>query len=80
MQYWMRLPQVIAAAGLRSLNWEAPHAEWPTAMDDLEVGRWPEDGDVSWHNALEAAVDRWQLRGLPGAPEMLVAERPPLVA
>jgi hypothetical protein len=76
---WKRLPQVIAAAGLRSLNWEAPHAEWPTTMVDLQYGRWPDDGDASWYNSLEAAVDRWQLRGLPGAPGMLVAERPPLL-
>lgn len=79
-RYWQRLPQLIAQAGLRSLSWEAPHAEWPTSMAELQAGRWPDDGDASWHDTLEAAVDRWQGRGLPGAPELLIAERPPLLA
>lgn len=78
--HWKRLPQLIAAAGLRSLSWEAPHAEWPTALDALQAGQWPEGGDSGWHDTLEAAADRWRMRGLSGAPELLIAERPPLVA
>lgn len=78
--YWRRLPELIKQVELRSLDWEAPHAEWHVDLSELRAGRWPDGGDDSWHDLMEAAVGRWRGQNLPGAPAMASAERPPLTA
>ncbi|MDR7270646.1 hypothetical protein J2X20_003304 [Pelomonas saccharophila] len=78
--HWRKLRELIDQVGLHSLSWEVPHAELHVQLADLRAGRWPDGGDDSWHDLMEAAVDRWRGQNLPGAPTLASTERPPLIA
>ena len=79
-RHWQRLGELINAAGLRHLSWEAPHAELRVDLADLKAGHWPDGADAAWHDQMEAAVDRWRGQNLAGAPALQAGERPPLTA
>jgi peptidoglycan L-alanyl-D-glutamate endopeptidase CwlK len=62
---------------LRPLSFEQPHLEMVGApMEDLQAGRYPTDGDLSWAENLEAAIISWT--GTPAAPPVpsIVPGRP----
>ncbi|MDT9001751.1 D-alanyl-D-alanine carboxypeptidase family protein [Paucibacter sp. APW11] len=75
--HWRRLKDLVQDAGLRSLSFETPHAEWPVSLASLQSGNLPADGDATWFDTLEAAVARWQDRQ-PSAPQVGRFERPAL--
>ena len=78
--HWQRLRALVQAAGLRSLSWEAPHAEWPTTLTALRQAQWPDGSDDAWEQAMELTVARWNGSGGSGAPPVVLAERPALPA
>jgi hypothetical protein len=75
---WQRLQAVVVQSGLRTLNFERPHAELRVDLADWHDGTLLASGDASWHDNLAAAAERWRRAGGSGAPEVAEPERPPL--
>jgi peptidoglycan L-alanyl-D-glutamate endopeptidase CwlK len=78
-QMWTRLHQLGRENDLTPLTWELPHLQLPGLdIGSLKEGDYPPDGDVSWAEWLEAAIQSWS--ATPAAPPvpMIIPERPPL--
>lgn len=76
--HWALLRQHAAAAGLRTLSWEAPHVEWPVSLEDAAGPTLMASGDAAWLDNMEASADRWQQAGHDGAPVLAALQRPGL--
>jgi peptidoglycan L-alanyl-D-glutamate endopeptidase CwlK len=79
--WWSRLHEIGRAQGLEPLGWEAPHLQLSgLPIADLQAGRYPEGGDLSWAECLESAIISWT--GMPSSPPApgFVPGRPPLEA
>jgi peptidoglycan L-alanyl-D-glutamate endopeptidase CwlK len=77
--WWNRLHELARVNGLEPLSWEAPHLQMEgMSVSDLQAGRYPDGGDLSWAECLEAAAVSWA--GTPSGPPVavLVPARPPL--
>ncbi|PTM42386.1 glycosyl hydrolase 108 family protein [Bosea sp. 124] len=75
---WDRLHEVGRAHGLKPLSFEKPHLQWARGdWDDLFAGGYPEGGDDSWADTLEAAIAGWPGKR-PPVPRGIV-QRPALV-
>ncbi len=58
---WALLQKYGAQAGLRPVSWEKPHLEWAGGeIEDLIAGRYPDGGDDSWADNLEAVMAGWR--------------------
>ena len=77
---WKRLHEIGIEAGLEPLSFELPHLQLRGLdISDLRAGAYPDGGDESWADNLEAAIAGWS--GAPPAPPLPAgsAERPALV-
>lgn len=78
-RWWSRLHEIGRSQGLEPLSWEAPHLQMAgLSVSDLQGGRYPDGGDLSWGEWVEAAAIEWA--GIPPSPPVagLVPGRPPL--
>jgi hypothetical protein len=81
---WQKYTELAAAVGLRTLDFERPHAELPLRLADLQAGTFPAGGDDTWEAWIDAQIEAW------GGPQMVLGvsvaappepnQRPPLVA
>jgi len=76
--YWRRLPQLASQVGLRTLNWEAPHVEWPVDLQDAVGPAMMAGADEGWSETLAMASSRWRSMGGVGGPDIQLAQRPSL--
>jgi peptidoglycan LD-endopeptidase CwlK len=77
--WWSRLHELGRAQGLEPLSWEAPHLQLSgLSIAELQGGRYPEGGDMTWAECLESAIASWA--GMPSSPPVptLVPTRPSL--
>lgn len=66
-RYWTRLHDLGRQVGLEPLSWEAPHLQVAgLRLADLQRGVYPDGGDDTWRDNLEAAAIGWH--GEPEAP------------
>lgn len=75
---WERLHALGKTLGLEPLSFETPHLQVAgLKIGDLHAGKFPDGGDDSWHDNLEAAIVSWT--GQPPAPPIESArpELPP---
>jgi hypothetical protein len=56
---WAKYTELAAAAGLRTLSFERPHAELPVKLADLQAGRYPAGGDDTWEAWISAQIEAW---------------------
>ena len=74
---WDRFHEIARENGLEPLSWEKPHVQLiGTSFSKLLNGDYPEGGDESWADNLEAAILRWPGTKKPPVPNM--SERPPM--
>ncbi len=78
-RWWRRLHELGRSVGLEPLSWETPHLQLVgLSVGDLQAGRYPPGGDLSWAEAMEGAILSWS--GTPPGPPVptVLPERPPL--
>lgn len=61
--WWDKLEQIAPKHGLRTLNFERPHIEWPVAWEDLKAGKYPGGGSDEWAENLAATMAAWKASG-----------------
>jgi hypothetical protein len=67
---WKRLHELGAKFGLEYNDFEKPHLQiGGVKREDLQIGKFPSDGDDLWRDNLEGAIISWH--GEPAAPPML---------
>lgn len=76
--YWRRLPQLASEVGLRTLDWEAPHVEWPIQLQEATGTEMLASADEGWTDTLASASSRWRSAGESGGPDIQLAQRPNL--
>ena len=76
--HWTRLRDIARQVGLRTLDWEAPHVEWPVPLAEAAAATMVARGDEGWIDNLQEVSTRWRRAGGVGAPDLVAAERPPL--
>jgi len=73
-RHWQRLHEFGREVGLETLSWELPHLQVARLkLSELQRGVYPDGGDDSWWDNVEAAVVGWH--GSPAAP-VLTSLRP----
>lgn len=65
-EQWKGMRALAVELGLTVLDWELPHVQWGRAMDALQAGDYPADGDESWAANLAWHTQNWT--GSPPAP------------
>lgn len=76
--HWRRLGEMASDVGLRTLDWEAPHVEWPVSIAEVTGPAMLASADEGWRDNLEAICTRWLAAGGRGGPDVLLADRPAL--
>ena len=76
--HWHRLREMARDVGLRTLDWEAPHVEWPVTIAEATGAPVLASADEGWRDNLEAVCACWRRAGGSGGPVRLLAERPAL--
>lgn len=56
---WSVLRVTAEELGLRCLDRERPHVQWPARISDLYAGIYPAGGDTSWREWITRFIEQW---------------------